>query len=306
MHEQEVKPPEAENIQPKKELINSESVLHQFPVESAQQVSDEFNREIGSRRSFLRTVVTEDTEARMAQLAKEPVIDGDKHLREAITGLEPESHFEWIPTDKIVGTWGFRDKGWATEFSERKGRLKEVAKEILDGKVEEVFHPTKETNQRIRLISIPGPAGNIYLAADGSHRVGAAKMLELGKIPCEVQSVTYPRNIETIDESQAENWQRSIDLGLIKGTVQTTEYQGKKLYTLTVEEEVVPWISADSWSAAKVSQLYEQLYPGSLDDLQVPKEVLTNFAANNAYHSDHWEEWKQRYMSQEGNANNGS
>lgn len=250
----------------------------------------------------LITIDDEELERRRQQLSEKPFISAN-NLREATSGINEQSEFAWVPVDQIVGAWGARENGWGSEISSRKGRVEQLTRNILHSRekpeaLEEIFHVNKK-NERIQVTSIPGPAGSIYLVDDGTHRVSASMLAGLTKIPCEVKTVNYPRRVDTTDELKMFEWQRLIKAGLVKGIIEEkTGQSGTIIYEMTVEEEVLPWITSEQKDLIKISQLYEQLYPGSLDNLKIPKDALLDGVANNFYLAGRWEEWEQNHSSE--------
>lgn len=209
--------------------------------------------------------------------------------------------FGWAQTDKIVGASLKKIEGWAYESDDRKGRINEIAGDLVEGKgdpktLEHVFHAQKQ-HERIRLTAIDGPSGPIYAVDDGTHRVSASKLIGLDEIPADISVMQYPVEISTdIDDIRLSDWQRKIELGLIDGVIEdfkdSNGQQGKRL---TVKSEVLPWIRASVDDIAEVSTVYETLYPGSLDNLPIPKQALLDPVANSFYMNGKWDQWLQQH-----------
>ncbi len=239
---------------------------------------------------------------RQKALAERPIINSDA-FREATALLEEEPTFSWVETDKIVGR-PFGDQnpgGWSFEYSGRKGRIVEIAKELSEAeqdeqKIERIFHPGKP-NERIKLSVLEGPSGPMYSVEDGTHRVAGAMTAELREIPCDVKRIKYPLERITTTENDISDWQKKIELGLIQGNVETLQNdEGKKFYKLVVQKEVLPWIRTTSQSElVKISRMYEKMYPNSLDKLDVPRDALIDPIANNYFMAGRWKEWEEKF-----------
>jgi hypothetical protein len=242
---------------------------------------------------------------RQRALAERPIINSDA-FREATAVLEEEPTFSWVETDKIVGR-PFGDQnpgGWSFEYSGRKGRIVEIAKELSEAeqdeqKIEHIFHPEKP-NERIKLSVLEGPSGPMYSVEDGTHRVAGAMTAELREIPCDVKRIRYPFERITTAENDISDWQKKIELGLIQGKVETLQNdEGKKFYKLIVQKEILPWIRTTSQSELiKISRMYERMYPNSLDKLDVPRDALIDPIANNYFMAGRWKEWEEKFSKQ--------
>jgi hypothetical protein len=238
---------------------------------------------------------------RQELLAERLVIDTND-FRDATAGLEETGIFTWADTDKIVGRpfANVNPGGWSFEYSERKGRIIEIAKKILEivknpFNAELIFHYRAPTG-RIKLVSIEGPGGPIYTVEDGSHRVAGSMSLGLREIPAEVKRIKYPIEVTTQDENIVKDWQRKIELGLIQGKIEEIQRENKKLYKLTVEREVLPWIrTVDQDALIRISRIYEKLYLGSLDNLPIPRDALMDPVANNYFMVGRWKEWEEKF-----------
>ncbi len=163
--------------------------------------------------------------SRRLDLLKLPIID-EHFFRTALTSVdvETEKSFCLVETDKIVGRPFAKEyeDGWSHEYESRKGRIVEIAGEFvrgvqnllqdatrenaaLIGQLERVFH-LNEPAERIKVLALDGPSGPIYLVEDGTHRVAAAKLINLKAIPCEVTKIKYPLTQWTYDEEVARFW----------------------------------------------------------------------------------------------------
>lgn len=239
---------------------------------------------------------------RQKALAEIPIINSHV-FREATAVLEEEPIFSWVETDKIVGRpLGDQNSGgWSFEYSERKGRIVKIAKELStaeqdEQKIEHIFHP-KKPNERIKLSVLEGPSGPIYSVEDGTHRVVGAMTAALREIPCDVMRIKYPLEQITTVESDISDWQRKIELGLIQGKVETLQNDaGKKFYKLIVQKEILPWIRTTVQSELiKINLMYERMYPNSLDKLDVPRDALVDSIANNYFMAGRWKEWEEKF-----------
>jgi len=133
---------------------------------------------------------------------------------------------------------------------------------------------------------------------DGTHRVAAAKLLGLKRIPCKVTRIEYPLTQWTFNEEVACFWQKLINLGLINGQIDISKIERlSDRYTITVESELLPWIRIpDGSSFVRINKLYETLYPKSLDGLAMPRDALLNSVAYNHFMAgpEKWQEWQQK------------
>lgn len=273
------------------------------PLYEAEQVQSE--EEIGYRikkqiPDAAQALDHDDLEKRRQELKTRPQI-GSVALTDTLVGVDQSSKFAWVPTDKIVGkTWENPD-GWASEIEARKGRVVQVAGEIInsggDQKVmEHVFHINK-AGERIKLTAINGPSGPMYYVDDGTHRVSACMAAGLTEIPCDIKNITYPLEQIALNGEQVEDWRIKIARGLIDGEInEHTDAKGNKMQKLVVKSEVLPWIRTTAQhNLLKISRIYEKLYPGSLDNLKIPRDALIDPVANNYFMLGRWEEWTQSH-----------
>lgn len=272
-------------------------------VTSEQEVTQRIQEQV---TKSMKGLSLEDIEQRRQELKARPQL-GSVALSDTLVGIDQQPTFAWVQTDKIAGrTWEQPDS-WASEIESRKGRIAQVGKEITDSaehpeNIEHVFHPQK-SNERIKLTAIDGPQGPIYYVDDGTHRVAAGMAVGLSEIPCDVKKVAYPLEQVTSDTYKAEDWQRKIELGLIDGQIQDVQTSnGETIKRLNVRSEVLPWIRTTSQAdLIKISRAYEQMYPGSLDNLKIPKQALLDPIANNYYMAGRWDEWIRMNPAEAGN-----
>ncbi|MBI2617725.1 hypothetical protein HYW55_06340 [Candidatus Gottesmanbacteria bacterium] len=250
----------------------------------------------------IRSMSDEDLDKRRRALTQRPILSSAT-LRDTVVGVSEQSTFAWVKTDKIVGMAQIRSGGWSSEIESRKGRVVQFAKEIISSgengrNTEHIFHANKK-NERIKMTVIVGPDGPIYLVNDGTHRVAGAMVAGLAEIPCDVDEIKYPINQTTPDAEEAQDWRRKIDLGLIDGQIdEYTSQNGVKMNRLSVRNEVIPWIRTRSQAdLIKISRVYEQLYPGSLNKLKIPRDALVDPIANNYYMAGRWQEWENNFSS---------
>lgn len=263
-------------------------------------VSTDIGRKIKEQVSdSMKTLSKGDLEKQRLELRDRPQL-GKQALVDTLVQVDQEPTFTWVQTDKIVGRSYEQPDSWASEIEARKGRTVEVAKEIIDSDgnataMEHVFHPDTPT-QRIKLTGIDGPAGPMYYVDDGTHRVEGSMLAKLAEIPAEVKGVSYPLEQTAVDESQVYDWQRKIELGLIDGEIQDyTSENGNPMKKLVVKSETLPWIRTTSQTdLLKISKVYEELYPGSLDHLKIPRQALVDPIANSYFMAGRWEEWLQK------------
>jgi hypothetical protein len=272
-------------------LKENQSLANEGVVEDGEDISGIIMNEVKAH-----PVVVD--EQRMNTLANEPILD-DFIFRETTACLEDTSTFRWVETNKIIGRTGANEQGggWSHEYEARKGRIAEIAKQLSSkAGVENVFHQEKP-HERIKLIAINGPQGPMYTVRDGTHRIAGAKAAELSIIPCEVQVQKYPSEQLTRSLDDVADWGRKISRGLIVGTIEVEKDSvGDDLYFLHTESEVLPWMRTTSQAKfLKISQVYEKLYPGSLDKLSIPRDALIDPIANNYFMVGRMEEWQQKF-----------
>lgn len=241
---------------------------------------------------------------RPISLEQQPVVDS-KIFKDAEYGLEDEPMLLWVQTDKIVGrpsADSFQD-GWAHEYERRAGRIQEISAELSSEKplsVERVFHINNK-EQRIQLAAYDGPEGPMYDVRDGSHRVAGTMRAGIVEFPASVRRVRFEFSFVGRNEDQAFDIRKKIELGLIQGEVsEQQDEQGKKYFVYTIKNEIVPWLHTTSQKdLIKISRTYEKLYPGALEKLPIPRDILVDPVANNYYMARRWGEWEQKFANQE-------
>lgn len=265
-------------------------------IEKAEDIDDRINGQITQE---MRNLSVEDLEERRKDLALRPQLSS-RTLTDTLVGVNQSPSYLWVGTDKVVGRTWEKPDSWASEIDNRKGRIVEVAKDIIesDGSpmvMEHVFHHDKPS-ERIKLVGINGPVGPMYFAEDGTHRVAASMAAGLSEIPCSVKSIAYPVETIAMNDEQVEDWQKKINLGLIEGRIEDVlSERGIPMKKLIVNSEVLPWIRTTSQTdMIKISKAYLKLYPEGLDNLSIPKEALIDYTANDYFMARKWEEWKTK------------
>ena len=218
-------------------------------------------------------------------------------LLDVLEKSDGEREFSFVETDKIVGSISLAHSDWSTEYGNREGRIVDIAKGLINPTIESVegiFH-VKKQNEQIKLKKVSGPAGDIYFAMDGSHRISGCKLTEIPKIPAYVEGTTNPSEVKSNDEVLAWEWQEKINSGLIKGSIEKIDTEdGKTLFKLKIEEQIVPWAYLPQSDFIKLSKVYERCYPGAFDKLDIPKEIFTDPVALNFYLKGRYNEYKKQ------------
>ncbi len=287
-------------------MIELEQEIHNIEtqeVNSKQEIVEKISEQLKKNNLDFDST---SLEQRQKKLKEKPILESG-FLVDTTHGISTEPDFHWVETEKIVGRpFGSRyENGWSFEYDNRKGRAVTVAKEIstlLETEnnsqkheiIEHIFHPDNKM-QRIKLDKIQGPSGPMYSVRDGTHRLAGIMTAGLEKIPCDVHKMKYPLENRTNDEYVANTWKEKINLGLIQGKVEMLNDGGQK-YRLIVEREVLPWIRTQSQhQLIEISLMYEQLYPNSLDNLEIPRDALIDPIANNYFMDKRWQEWKKNF-----------
>ncbi len=279
-------------------MLETTAPLEAFPEGGESSSELEASRQhLGEVLSQARADLPEDPEARrvllterQSDLALRPLLT-QKALQETLSGAESKGQLAWVDPRAILGrTFAWPGRGWAYEFASREGRVQALAERLATEepeKLEDIVHLT-EPRQRIQLTEIPGPSGPLYMVDDGTHRVIAALVAGLPELPAQVKRIRYPLVVDTTSAEVAAEWQRLIDRGLVEGQIEESDGRCH----LTVTHEVLPWIrTANEHDLATISRTYESLYPGSLDDLEIPRAALIDPTAFNFYRAGRWDEW---------------
>lgn len=259
----------------------------------------------------------QDLKSRWSNLSQQPIIDNHFFVRALMRiYAEEENSFFWVETNKIIGRPFAKDSsdGWSREYNGRKGRIIQIVMNFLRGvlqgrddmveaEIEHVFHQNRP-GERIQLLVLEGPGGPIYLVEDGTHRVAAAKLLGLEHIPCAVKRIKYPLRQKTTDQEMFDHWRRLINLGLIQGKLQYSHSNGSTTtYEIQVTSELLPWIRVYQYEFLRINEIYETVYPNSLENLSIPRDVLLDEIANNYFMAGRWQEWEQKFSNNPRNEN---
>lgn len=231
-------------------------------------------------------------EQKREELKELPYVHGND-LREIIdyrtTG---ESEFNFIETDKIIGSVSPAFEDWSTEYEGRKNRITTIAKELCEANeesTERTFH-LKDPKRQVQLLKIPGPKPNteVYFVDDGTHRVAACKLIELSDIPAQVKNMEKVKKVQTIDRNLAYQWEERIERGLITGKINWPENEGNEI-ELEIDEQVLPWMHLPQQKFIRFNRFYDSRYPEALDGLrttknqEIPKEVFLDDIVWNTY-----------------------
>jgi len=276
------------------------------------RVKGEIEREIAEPGNEI--ILKEYLNLRRLKLSEQSIID-NSFFNQALMWIsaEEEERFSWVETDKIVGrpfAKSFSDDGWSHEYHSRTGRIVQIATNLLqvlqdpddmvESAIDHVFHHQNKPYERIQLLVLEGPRGPIYLVEDGTHRVAAAKLLGLKRIPCSVRRIKYPLKQTTTDREMFEYWQRAINLGLIQGSSNIVNMNGSTTrYEIQVTRELFPWIRVCQHEFLRINQIYEKVYPDSLRNLPIPRDALLDEVANNHFMAgpEKWQEWVQKFSN---------
>lgn len=260
-----------------------------------------------------------------AQIKNSPICQGEAPMeqrvaavRERLRGREPyfmlhtysesrEEGFQMVPLNKIVGGVSSSFDSWGHEYDARRGRHLEIITELVDAAAVEgdqaihdalnhVFHlDDGRSTERISLIKVRGPAGDVYFVSDGTHRLSVCKALELDSVPAEVASARIGEVYST-DATDRTWWGLLIEAGLVQGEVvenslQTGPDAFKKLYSLKVEQAVVPWLNYTFREFFQFNRRYNEIYPGAFSHLTdatenrnlLPENVFLDIEAFDEY-----------------------
>jgi hypothetical protein len=199
---------------------------------------------------------------------------------------------QWVPTRVILHTpnpvWGYFEHG----------RHPQTLTEITEGLITsgDLVEFTRRffTIGEIQLNRIPGPAGPLYtLNQDGTHRVHAARLLDLPWLLARVNTASLPttitleaafardparpRNRGITDRDLTERrdlWQGLLRRGLIAGELEhPTGLDHIAFLRLRWQRLPAPWWLFSPAHAARINHAYEQRYPGALAALDIPAGV---------------------------------
>ncbi|MBT3230400.1 hypothetical protein HN358_01265 [Candidatus Uhrbacteria bacterium] len=250
----------------------------------------------------IRGASREELETMRGDLDKEPFITSAEAHELFMCDAEDEG-VALVDTKAIVGTVSGAFKNWGDEYQSRKGQVVDVAESLIsgsDGDVERVFHMNSPTGG-VKLRKISGPSGDLFFCIDGTHRTASAKLVNLGEMPARVENATNPESVSTSDKYVKREWEDRIKRGLIKGRIEKDEYaEGHDSYSLIIESQVLPWMVLSRHGMKKMTRVYLEKYPGSLDDLttldgeKIPPEALVDEIAMNFFIAGEWDEYTRR------------
>ena len=200
-----------------------------------------------------------------------------------------------VDTDNIVGSISAVFKNWSTEYDSRKGRIVNVAKQLINPtteSIDNIFH-IKEPRLGIRLKQISTPEGDLFFVIDGSHRVAGCKLAKVPKIPALVEKIPESHVVSTYSSVLKDDWEKRIKSGLISGSVQEVmDEENEKSYILKIGTQVLPWMYLPSSKIVKLNKFYFTFFPDAkdlkslLNDEYIPREVLMDETAFNDYISN--------------------
>jgi len=225
-----------------------------------------------------------ELELRKEALKNLPYIES-KNTQEVTNWRDAVSEgFKEVEVTDIVGSVSGAFTNWSTEYEMRSGRIVDVAQSLIKGNnfaVDRVFHINEAPHERIKLLRLSGPKGDIYIVKDGTHRVAGAKLAEVKQIPAEIENITEATKAKTLDLLRKFEWEKAIQNGLIDGEVTEEMVNGEKVYELKIKKQVLPWADLSLDNFVKMNQAYEIAHPGALDEIKslnlglvIPKSVL--------------------------------
>lgn len=250
--------------------------------------------------SELQSADRETLQAMQKELADLPYVPGED-MREVLDYDGEDEGVLMVDTNAIVGSVSPAFRNWSTEYEGRKGRIVDVAQEIMKGtpeSVDHVFHVT-DPSGAVKLKKISGPEGDLFFVVDGTHRVAGSKLAELPELPAQVENMTELSEVHTTDPQLRSQWEQRIRRGFIRGEVEeVTTPSGQKSYNLKIDSQVLPWMTLPQHKLIKMTKFYFECYPKALDGVKslntgelIPKEALLDEVAMNFYLADRWDEY---------------
>lgn len=235
--------------------------------------------------------------------AREKLRTGEPYFMLHTYSESHEEGFQMIPLNKIVGGVSPSFGSWGYEYEARQGRHLEIISELVEAAEAEgsqaihdalnhVFHlDDGRPTERINLIKVRGPVGDVYFISDGTHRVSVCKALELDFVPAEVASAKI-KEVYSTDAMDRTWWELLIEAGLVQGEVKEDSLQigpdsFRKLYSLKPEKAVVPWLNYSFREFFQFNRKYNEIYPGAFSHLveatedrnPLPEEVFLDIEA---------------------------
>jgi len=218
-----------------------------------------------------------------------------------------EAGFQMVPLERIVGGVSASFDSWGNEYTRRKGRHETIISELITAAKKEDIEPFYEAanrtfhlddghfSERISLVKIDGPAGEVFFITDGTHRVSVCKALELEQIPCLVKE-SQIKEVYSRHEEDKLWWEQLKRAGLIKGEINEAPInlgldEESKMYWLEIEEAVVPWVDQSFEDFFRFNRRYKEIYPQAFSDLKdlsegsspVPENVFLNSVEFNRF-----------------------
>lgn len=284
--------------QPSEELISNRIEAPNTPL-----IVERLQTQVKNSSLFQEGELTEDrvTEAREKIKKEEPYF----HLHNYSSTSEAD--FQTVPLKRIVGGVSPSFHFWGEEYRNRRGRHEAIISELItEAKKEdnEPFHDAVNhtfhlddgrPSERIRLVKIDGPAGEVFFISDGTHRVSACKALELEHVPCQAEEGQI-KEVYSRDKEDKIWWEELKRAGLIKGEINEAPIElgleeETKMYWLEIEEAVVPWVSYSFEDFFRFNRRYNEIYPGAFSNLRglsekpspIPEEVFLDSVEFNRF-----------------------
>lgn len=200
-----------------------------------------------------------------------------------------------VDTNNIVGSISPAFIDWSTEYGSRKGRVVNIAKQLINPtteSVDNVFH-IKDPRFGIKLKQLSTPEGDLFFVMDGSHRVAGCKLARVPRIPALVEKIPESYVVSTYSSELKDEWEKRIKNGLISGNIQEViDEQNEKSYILKIESQVLPWMYLSSSKIVNLNKFYFSFFPDAkdlkfiLNNENIPRDVLTDENVFNSYISN--------------------
>lgn len=282
------------------EFKDNEAERPKPPVIELKDVVLEINSTIPPEISSASTANLEQMHKKLSEL---PYISAQEVALQ-FYNLGEDEGVRWVNTNAIVGSISSAFENWSTEYDSRKGRIVNIAEQLIDGmpkSVDNVFHIT-QPRHGIILKKISAPKGDLIFVIDGSHRVAGCKLAKLPRIPAKVEKLSELKEFETKDPVLKSDWEERIRMGLIEGSIEEISTSSfNKTYILNIESQVLPWMYLPQHTITKFTKLYFDLYPDAheglvnlLNNQPIPKEALIDNIAMNYYLANRWDEYTNR------------
>lgn len=222
-------------------------------------------------------------QAQSPQVAAVEAFGGDSALEDLSDprGFRGQAEYcTWIDPRLIIST---PDKTW-NDFNRRPEVVPTIVRAVRDARTDHdlaQWISTMFTHQTPDVVRVEGPAGPVYdLGSGGSHRVHAARILDLPYMVAEVHLAELPYPTTTPDATD----QPAGTMGHVWRALQKRNVlSASTIKSDTTETVWVPvavtaeWMLLEPELATSINRSYEQLYPGALTELTgMPVEQLTN------------------------------